>query len=215
VEQRTRDRVKTEALEVLRGNAIAEAHALWLESVALTTPSQRTVRNYERTTRPFLTFLYERQKTDLDAVQPHDIRAYLLQLKNAGRAPHTLAKHYTILRAFWNWCLREELTTNDPFRKVEKPKAPPKVKPALTPEEVEQILQSCDGKHWLRLRDKALVMLCWTRDCAFTRRTNSRSETLRENRCSSRARAVSSASCFFPLKYALQSDGISKRARTH
>ena len=159
VEQRTRDRVKTEALEVLRGNAIAEAHALWLESVALTTPSQRTVRNYESTTRPFLTFLYERQKTDLDAVQPHDIRAYLLQLKNAGRAPHTLAKHYTILRAFWNWCLREELTTNDPFRKVEKPKAPPKVKPALTPEEVEQILQSCDGKHWLRLRDKALVML--------------------------------------------------------
>lgn len=75
--------MKTEALKVLRGNPIAEAHALWLESVALTTPSQRTVRNYESTTRPFLTFLYERQKTDLDAVQPHDIRAYLLQLKNA------------------------------------------------------------------------------------------------------------------------------------
>ena len=71
VEQRTRDRVKTEALKVLRGNPIAEAYALWLESVALTTPSQRTVRNYESTTRLFLTFLYERQKTDLDAVQPH------------------------------------------------------------------------------------------------------------------------------------------------
>jgi integrase/recombinase XerC len=41
---------------------------------------------------------------------------------------------------------------------VEKPKAPPKVKPALTPEEVEQILQACDGKHWLHLRDKALIL---------------------------------------------------------
>jgi len=90
VEQRTRDSVKTEALEVLRGNAIAEAHALWLESVALTTPSQRTVRNYESTTRLFLTFLYERQKTDLDAVQPHDIQAYLLQLKNAFGQPRLL-----------------------------------------------------------------------------------------------------------------------------
>jgi len=151
--------MKTLAPEVLRGNAIAEAHALWLESVALKTLSHCTVRHYESTTRPFLTFLYERQKTDLDAVQPHDIRAYMLQLKQTGRAPHTLAKHYTILRAFWNWCLREELTTNDPFRKVEKPKAPPKVKPALTPDKVEQILQACEGKEWTRLRDKALILL--------------------------------------------------------
>ena len=48
-----RDGMKTEALKVLRGNPIAEAHVLWLESVALTTPSQRTVRNYESTTRLF------------------------------------------------------------------------------------------------------------------------------------------------------------------
>jgi|GEM_PF-6436759 len=76
--------MKTEVLKVLRGNPLAEAHTLWLESVALTTPSQRTARNYESTTRPFLTFLYERQKTDLDTVQLYDIRAYQLPLKPAG-----------------------------------------------------------------------------------------------------------------------------------
>jgi len=33
------------------------------------------------------------------------------------------------------------------------------VKPALTPDEVEQILHACEGKEWLRLRDKALCLL--------------------------------------------------------
>ncbi|BCW96785.1 MAG: tyrosine-type recombinase/integrase [Fimbriimonadales bacterium] len=151
---------KTQALlEFWHRSEIAEARALWLESVALKTPSPRTVDNYERTTRPFLVFLQEREKTRFDEVQPHDIRAYLLQLKQAGRAPHTLVKHHTILRTFWNWCMREGLTEHNPFAKVEKPKAPQKVKPALTPEEIEQILQACEGTHWLRLRDKALILL--------------------------------------------------------
>jgi site-specific recombinase XerD len=87
------------------------------------------------------------------------VRAYLLKRKQAGVSPYTLAKDYRHLHAFWNWCLREELTTNNPFAKVEKPKPPAKVKPALTPEEVDAVLKACDGKHWRRLRDKALVLL--------------------------------------------------------
>jgi site-specific recombinase XerD len=70
-----------------------------------------------------------------------------------------LHNDYRKPRTFWNWCIREELTTNNPFAKVEKPKLQPTLKPALTPREVEQILQACDGKDWLRLRDKALILL--------------------------------------------------------
>jgi site-specific recombinase XerD len=70
-----------------------------------------------------------------------------------------LHNDYRQPRTFWRWCIKEELTTNDPFAKVEKPKLQPTLKPALTPREVEQILQACDGKDWLRLRDKALILL--------------------------------------------------------
>ena len=35
----------------------------------------------------------------------------------------------------------------------------PKVKPALTPEEVDAILNACAGKEWTRLRDRALILL--------------------------------------------------------
>jgi site-specific recombinase XerD len=92
-------------------------------------------------------------------VQPAHIRKWLIHKQRKGVSPYTVRNAYRLPRLFWRWCLREELTTNDPFAKVEKPKVPPKVKPALTPEEVEQILQACNGKHWLRLRDKALILL--------------------------------------------------------
>jgi site-specific recombinase XerD len=55
--------------------------------------------------------------------------------------------------------LREELTENNPFAKVEKPRVPATVKPALTPDEVEAILRASEGKEWLKLRDRALILL--------------------------------------------------------
>jgi hypothetical protein len=46
-----------------------------------------------------------------------------------------------------------------PLQRWKKPKLPVKVKPALTPDEVEQVLHACEGKHWLQQRDKALCLL--------------------------------------------------------
>ncbi len=138
---------------------LRECLNLWLDTVALRTESRHTARVYKQVASRFLQYLESQGIETLDAVQPHHVRAYLLQRKQAGVSPYTLAKDYRHLHAFWNWCLREELTTNNPFAKVEKPKPPAKVKPALTPEEVEAILRACEGKHWLRLRDKALILL--------------------------------------------------------
>jgi site-specific recombinase XerD len=138
---------------------LRECLQLWLDTVALRTESQHTTRVYRQVASRFLQYLESQGIETLDAVQPHHVRAYLLKRKQAGVSPYTLAKDYRHLHAFWNWCLREELTTNDPFQKVEKPKLQPTLKPALTPDEVEQILQACEGKHWLRLRDKALCLL--------------------------------------------------------
>ena len=132
---------------------------LWLDTVALRTDSRHTTRVYEQVASRFLQSLESQGIHTLDAVEPRHVRMYLLQRKQAGISPHTLAKDYRHLRAFWNWCIKEELTTNNPFAKVEKPKPPAKVKPALTPEEVDAILKACDGKHWRRLRDKALILL--------------------------------------------------------
>ncbi len=147
------------SLEVLYAHSeIREAFTLWLEALEARAVSQNTIANYRECVGKFVAFI-EQHALTLDAVQPHHIRKWLIARQHTGVSPNTLHNAYRNPRAFWNWCLREGLTENNPFAKVEKPKVPPKVKPALTPEKVEQILRACEGKHWLRLRDKALCLL--------------------------------------------------------
>ncbi len=108
---------------------------------------------------PFLRHLQAQGVDTLDAVQPAHIRRWLLDRRQAGIAPQTLANSYRIPRVYWNWCLREGLTENDPFKRVPKPKANPRVKPALSEQELTAILKACEGTDWLSLRNRALVLV--------------------------------------------------------
>ncbi len=132
---------------------------LWLEALDAKGCSSNTIACYRYYLQPFVEFLARQGVSTLDAVQPMHIRRWLLSRRAQGVSPKTLRNSHVFPQVFWNWCMREGLTEHNPFAKVEKPKAPQKVKPALTPEEVEQILKACDGKDWLRLRDRALVLL--------------------------------------------------------
>lgn len=138
---------------------LSECLELWLEALLAQGASPQTVKNYRQGVGAFIEFLHHASLTTLDAVQPHHIRKWLLQRRQAGVKPITLQNDYRNPRAWWNWCLREGLTDNNPFAKVEKPKAPPVHKPALTPEQVHAILNACQGKDWLFQRDRALVLL--------------------------------------------------------
>jgi site-specific recombinase XerD len=60
-----------------------------------------------------------------DARRRADLRTYrkwLIYRQQHGVSNAQLHNDYRQPRTFWNWCLREELTTNNPFAKVEKPK---------------------------------------------------------------------------------------------
>ena len=139
---------------------LEDAFHLWLESMQARGLSPKSLTGYASEVGQFVRFLREPLNlTDLDAVQPHHIRKWLIYRQQHGVSNAQLHNDYRKPLTFWNWCLRESLTTNNPFAKVEKPKLQPTLKPALTPDEVEQILQACDGKDWLRLRDKALILL--------------------------------------------------------
>jgi len=151
--------MKTASLEVLHScSELTEAFTLWLEALEARGTSPRTLANYREGVGKFVAFL-EQHATTLDAVQPHHIRKWLIEKQRKGVSPNTLHNAYRNPRAFWNWCIREGLTENNPFAKVEKPRVPATVKPALTPDEVEAILRACEGNEWLKLRDRALILL--------------------------------------------------------
>jgi integrase/recombinase XerD len=148
------------AFEVHETSELWDCYELWLESMQARGLAPKTIANYRLEVGQFLRFLHEHLNlTTLDAVRPHHIRKWLIHRQQQGVSNRQLRNDYQSPATFWRWCLREELTTNNPFAKVEKPRQLPTLKPALTPDEVEQILHACEGKDWLRLRDKALTLL--------------------------------------------------------
>lgn len=159
--------MKTYALQIVDNSAseLMQTVSLYLEAVAVRGSSPRTVQNYSDVLRQFLAFAKEQHITELDAVTPACVNRYLLFLKTRNTPKgnptslHTVHKHYSILRAFWSWLLRQALVEQDLFQRVEKPKVDTKVKPALNMEQIQRILQACEGKDWLRLRDRALILL--------------------------------------------------------
>jgi site-specific recombinase XerD len=137
-------------------NELAQAVDMYLQAVNATASSPRTASTYADVLRQFLAFA---PVDTLQAVTPDLVNRYLNHLKARPVSLYTVRKHFVTLQGFWTWALRQGLTETDIFRRLEKPKVPQQVKPALTLEQIQRVLQACEGKHWLRLRDRALILL--------------------------------------------------------
>lgn len=138
---------------------LSESLLLWLESMQARGFSPKTLYGYKVNVGAFIRYLQQQGLTDLDSVRPAHIRRWLIHRQQKGVSNAQLHNDYRQPRTFWRWCIREELTQNDPFAKVEKPRLLPVVKPVLTPDEVQALLNACQGSDWVRLRDRALVLL--------------------------------------------------------
>ncbi|MFN3414672.1 MAG: site-specific integrase, partial [Thermoanaerobaculum sp.] len=92
---------------------------LYLEAQAVKGIRPNTLETTAYYLRPFLQSLVRQGVTTLDTVKPHHLRRWLLERREAGLRPQTVRDSYGIARAFWRWCLQQELTANDPFAKVE------------------------------------------------------------------------------------------------
>lgn len=114
----------------------------------------RTVRFY----RDCLSRFANRVNLPLEQIDPFTLRRYLLQRQQEVNSLHTVHADYRALRAFFTWCVREELLQHNPMQKVQAPKTDTVCKPALSEEELRKILDACKGTDWLRRRDYALVL---------------------------------------------------------
>ena len=147
------------SLHITDTNTITTTFTLWMEALQARRLASRTLETYSDMVSSFVAFVCQQGCQHLEQVQPQHIRQWLIHKQAQAVSTHTLHNAYRLPRTFWNWCIREGLTEHNPFVKVEPPKREQVLKPALNPEQVEALLQACEGKHWLRLRDKALILL--------------------------------------------------------
>lgn len=132
---------------------------LWLEALEARCCSPKTIANYRLCVGKFVEFLASTKPgCTPESVTPSDIRRWIISRRGVN-STHTLNNEFRNPRAFWNWLLREELTENNPFAKVEPPKKDKIIKPDLDVDEVTRLLNACSGKSGQMLRDRALINL--------------------------------------------------------
>lgn len=112
-----------------------------------------TLRFYRGRMKLFLDFLAAQGIDWLTDLSHHHIRQYLVNLQESGVSSayhHSLAR---AIRAFLNYCVRDELIEKSPFDKVQMPRLEKKVLEAVNSEGIAAILKACKYE-----RDKAIIL---------------------------------------------------------
>jgi integrase/recombinase XerD len=78
----------------------------------------------------------------------------------AGKlADSTLGSYVAVVKVFFQWCVLEDLLEVSPAARLRKPTMLQKVRPSLTPDEVERLLSCCDQTTRAGYRDYVMLLL--------------------------------------------------------
>lgn len=123
--------------------------------------SSLTAEAYERDLILFFEYASLSGITEPNGVERHHISAYLLQLKNKGRAVATLSRTISSLRAFYKFLVLRGDLERDPSAHLEIPKQEKKPPQVLTVAEVERLLASPTMQEPSGVRDRAMLELLY------------------------------------------------------
>ena len=90
-----------------------------------------------------------------------DLREFIYQLKESGRAPASIRRKISALRSYFGFLHAEGLIDSDPSELLEGPKTGRTLPTVLTQAEVETLLEDADDADSLGLRDRAILELMY------------------------------------------------------
>lgn len=90
-----------------------------------------------------------------------DIRKYLAS--NPKWMASTVDRKLSVLKAFFNWLVDEELLLRNPASKIKPPKKPKRLPNGLTVEELEIVRDAC-----INLRERALIEVMYATGCRLS-----------------------------------------------
>jgi integrase/recombinase XerD len=117
--------------------------------------SVNTLTAYRRDLKGYAGWLHERG-TGLAEVTPGDVEAYVAVLREAGKAPATMARAIVTVRSLHAFAAAEGLLLADPAADVEPPSVPRGLPKGLSEAEVESLLDVA-GTDPVARRDRAIL----------------------------------------------------------
>jgi integrase/recombinase XerC len=102
--------------------------------------SPHTVSSYRLDLQALCTLCAEAQNIALDAVAPHHIRHFVVQLHSRGLNGRSLARTLSAWRGFYRWLAQRGGVTQNPVADVRAPKSAKALPKALSPDEANRLL---------------------------------------------------------------------------
>ncbi|OEF97231.1 site-specific tyrosine recombinase XerD [Vulcanibacillus modesticaldus] len=123
--------------------------------------AQNTIESYRRDLISYRLFLKKIGNIPIQETNRSHIIAYLLELKNKGRATSTVSRNLAAIRAFYQYLLRDRYIIKDPSQNLESPKIDKRLPKVLSIEQVDNLLKMPDTNTIAGLRDKAMLELLY------------------------------------------------------
>ena len=76
-----------------------------------------------------------------------------------GLSANTIRGYVRVWKVFFYWCCREDLIAASPAERLKPPKPEKRMKPTLSPEHVERMLEACDTSTPMGFRDYVILLL--------------------------------------------------------
>ncbi|WP_349407643.1 site-specific tyrosine recombinase XerD [Pseudalkalibacillus sp. SCS-8] len=124
--------------------------------------ADNTLQSYKRDLRQYTTFLHkELNHQEYDTIRRNDIMQYLYHMKDAGKAPSTIARTVAAIRSFHQFLIREKVTDQDPSVHIETPKTEKRLPKILSTSEVDRLMEAPETKTPFGIRDRAMIELLY------------------------------------------------------
>ena len=119
-----------------------------------------TVEAYKRDIASFKKFVSGRGIADVEAATNTEVVAYLMQLKQEGKAKATVNRKLASIRTYFNFLMMQGIVKSNPATDIKSPKIERKEIEYLTSDEIERLMNSTDRSP-KGIRDKAILELMY------------------------------------------------------
>jgi integrase/recombinase XerC len=123
--------------------------------------STYTFEQYRHDIEDFYVFMKEQGLRSLEEVEYFDARLYLTSLHEKQLMRASISKKISSLRSFYRFLNREEQLDTNPFSFVNLPKKEQRLPKFFYEEEIQVLLEACNGDSLLDIRNKAIFELLY------------------------------------------------------
>ncbi|OLO40295.1 recombinase [Alkalihalophilus pseudofirmus] len=122
--------------------------------------TEKTIANKRHEFKHFKAFIHEKRAIkEIENITSHDLKAYIRYKQQAGLQSQSIVSLLKMIKAFFNWSVKESYLTENPMNKVDMPKVPKKMITGFTENEVARMINAFTYNNYFESRNKAVIAM--------------------------------------------------------